>query len=66
MRDINSMRRGNALAPKTGATQYHAQLGLPDKGRAIKRLVACNNWDPEPWDLLKGVALGCYQPSPEV
>ena len=52
--------------PKTGATQYHAQLGLPDKGRAIKRLVACNNWDPEPWDLLKGVALGCYQPSPEV
>ena len=21
--------------PQTGATQYHAQLGLPDKGRAI-------------------------------
>ncbi len=28
--------------PKTGATQYHAQLGLPDKGRAIKGLVVCN------------------------
>ena len=23
---------------KTGATQYHAQLGLPDKGRTIKRV----------------------------
>ena len=27
--------------PQTGATQYHAQLGLPDKGRAIKGLVVC-------------------------
>ncbi len=27
--------RGNAWS-KTGATQYHAQLGLPDKGRAKK------------------------------
>ena len=23
--------------PQTGATQYHAQLGLPDQGRTIKR-----------------------------
>ena len=52
--------------PKTGATQYHAQLGLPDKGRATKGLVVCNNWDLEPLDLLNGLALGCYQPSPEV
>ena len=52
--------------PQTGATQYHAQLGLPDKGRAIKGLVVCNNWDLEPLDLLNGLALGCYQPSPEV
>ncbi len=65
MRDINSMSRGNALA-QTGATHYHAQLGLPDKGRAIKGLVVCNSWDLEPWDLLNGLALGCYQPSPEV
>ncbi len=27
--------------PQTGATHYHAQLGPPDKGRAIKRLVVC-------------------------
>ena len=27
------------LWPKTGATQYHVQLGLPDKGRAMKGLV---------------------------
>ena len=25
--------------PKTGATHYHAQFGLPDKCRAIKELV---------------------------
>ncbi len=52
--------------PQTGATQYNAQLGLPDKGRANKELVVCNNWDLEPLDLLNGLALGCYQPSPEV
>ena len=60
MHDINRMSRGNALA------QYYVQLGLPDKGRAIKRLVVCNNWDLEPLDLLNSVALGCYQPSPVV
>ena len=52
--------------PKTGATQYHAQLGLSDKGRALKGLVVCNNWDLEPLDLLNGLTLGCNQPSPEV
>ncbi len=52
--------------PKTGATQYHTQLGLSDKDRAIKRLVVCNNRDLEPLDLLIGLAIGCYQPSPEV
>ena len=51
---------------QTGATQYHAQLGHPDKGRAIKGLIVCNDWGLEPWDLLNGLALGCYQPSPEV
>ena len=42
--------------PQTGATQYHAQLGLPDKGRTIKGLLVCNNWDLEPLDLLNGYA----------
>ncbi len=51
--------------PKTGATKYHAQLGNPDKGLAIKGLVFFNSWDLGPWDLLNGLALGCYQPSPE-
>ncbi len=49
-----------------GATQYHAQLGLPDKGRAIKLLVVFNNWDLAPLDLISGLALGCFQPSHEV
>ena len=52
--------------PKTGATQYHAQLGLPDKGRAIKVLVVCNDWDLEHLLLPNGLALGYYQPSPKV
>ncbi len=51
--------------PQTGATQYHAKLGIPDKGHAFKELVVCNNWDLEPLDMLNGMALGCYQPSPE-
>ena len=51
--------------PKTGATHFNAQLGLPDKGLPIKELVVCNNWDLEPLELINGLALGCYQPSPE-
>ncbi len=47
--------------PKTGTNQYHAQLGLPDKGRAIKELLVCNNWDLETLDKLNGLALGYYQ-----
>ncbi len=49
-----------------GGTQYHAQLGLPDYGRAIKGLVVCNNWDLEPLDLLNVLALGFYKLFPEV
>ncbi len=51
---------------QTGETQYHAQLGLPDKGRPIKGLVVCNNSVLEPLDLQNGLALGCDQPSPKV
>ena len=65
MRDINSICRDMPWL-QTGATQYHSQLGLPDKGRAINMLVVCNNRDLEPLDLQNGLALGCYQPSPEV
>ena len=43
MHDINRMSRGGMPWPKTGATQYHAQLGLPDKDRAIKVLVVFND-----------------------
>ncbi len=39
-KDINTAARGNAW-PQTGAIQYHAHLGLPDKVRAIKGLVVC-------------------------
>ena len=52
--------------PQTGATLYNAQLGHPDKGRAIKGMVVSNNRDLEPLDLLNSLAIGCYQPSPEI
>ncbi len=51
---------------QTGATQYHAQLVLPDKGRAIKGLVVSNNWDLKALDLLNSLASGYCQPFPEV
>ncbi len=36
------------IDPKqVGATQYHAQLGLTDKGRAIEGLIVCNKWKLE-------------------
>ena len=52
--------------PQTVTTHYHAQLGLLDKGHAIKELVVFNSFDLEPLDLLNNLALGCYQPFPEV
>ena len=39
MCDSNSRSRGECYGPKTGATHNHAaQLGLPDKDYAIKRV----------------------------
>ncbi len=52
--------------PKTGATNYHAQLELQCKVCKIKRMVVCNDWDLEPLDLLNGLALCCYQLAAEV
>ena len=46
--------------PQTGATQYHIQLGLQDKGRSIKGKGVANSWDLEPLDVVNGLALGCY------
>ena len=46
---------------QTGATQYLAQLGLPDKGRAIKGLVVCNNWDLKDSVILGIITLHWYQ-----
>ncbi len=50
---------GGMLLPKIGATQYHAQLGLPGEGRAIKGFVVFDDWDIEPLYPLNGLALGC-------
>ncbi len=40
-------------------------LGLPNKGHAIKGFVVCNGTELESLDLLNSLALGCYQPSNE-
>ena len=47
MRDINSMSRGNALAPNR---RYLVQctVKLADQGHAIIGLVICDSWDLEP------------------
>ena len=47
MRDINSMSKGMPW-PQTGESQHHAELGLPDKGYAIKWLVVSKDRDLEP------------------
>ncbi len=52
---------GRMPCPQTGATQYHAQLGLPDKV-----LVSKGYWELAPLDLLNGLALNFYQQSLEV
>ncbi len=49
--------------PKTGATHYHALLGLPYKGRAIKELRRFKYTALRPTKLS---GRGCNQPSPEV
>ncbi len=58
------VRGGGMPWPQTGATHYHAQLGIPDKSRAIKGLVVYFSWYLQPLDLLNSLDLGCYQPSP--
>ena len=40
------------LGQKIGATHYNAQLGLPDKGRAIKELVVCRTFGKQILHLL--------------
>ena len=54
MREIKSLIRMIAFA-----------RSLPYKGRAIN-VYFQNYWDLEPFYLLNGLALGCYQPTPEV
>ena len=50
---------------QTGATQYHAQLGFPDKGRAMKGLIddCLQLLGSRAFGPLNGLALGYYQPS---
>ncbi len=49
--------------PQAGATHYDAELGLPDKGLAIKGLFVCNDWDIEHLDLLTGLTLYRFVPT---
>ena len=54
------MSRGGMPWPQTGATQCHAQLGLPDKVCVIKVLAVCKDWNLEHLDLSDSLALVCY------
>ena len=52
------------LFPKTGKTHYHAQLGRPDKGRAIKELIVCNSWNVSSFE--PTIQISFYLPSLEL
>ena len=45
---------------------YHVQSGISDKGCAIKGLVVRNCRDLESFEMFNCLALGCYQPSPDI
>ena len=47
------MRNINNAIPKTGTTNYHAQIGLLDKGLTIKGLVFYNSWGLKLKQILK-------------
>ncbi len=66
MCDINSMSRWTALAQNRRNSGPCTIKGLPDKDYPIKGFIVCNDWDLEPFDILNGLALDCYQPSLEV
>ena len=50
---------------QTGATQYNAMLVFQTKVSQSKGCLS-NDWNLEPLDLQKDLALGCKQPSAEV
>ena len=52
--------------PKNRRNSIPCTVRTSDKGRVIKELIFFNNWDLEPLDLLNGLSVGCYPPSPEV
>ena len=54
MRDIDSTSRGNPLVPNRRNLVRHTQLGLPDKGCAIKLVVCYLIWL---WSMIYGMNL---------
>ncbi len=65
MHEITSMSMGNALAPNRRKSVQCTVM--TSRRRSCNQRVGClNNWNLQPLDLLNGMALGCYQPSPEV
>ena len=62
--DINSKSRGNSLASNR-RNSVPCIVRTSRQGSCNQR-VGCLQYDLEPLDLLNGLAVGCYQPSPEV
>ena len=42
---ISIVRTEEISCPQTGATHNHADLVLPEKGRAVRGLLICIIWD---------------------
>ncbi len=63
--DIKSMSRGIVLAPNR--CNSVPCTFRTSRQRSCNQRVGCpQNWDLEHQDMLIGLALGCYQPCPEV
>ncbi len=67
IREKKRMRRGNVLVQmRRNTLTCTLKTSSRDKGRAIIGLIVCNGMDLGPLDQVNGLALGCYQLSPEV
>ena len=65
MRDINKMRKGNALS-QNWRNSVPCTIRTSKQRSCNQKVGFCDNWDLKPLELLNRLALGCYQPYPEV
>ncbi len=65
MNDINRMSRRNSLTQNKRNSVPCMHIRTSRK-RSCNQGIVCNDWNLDPLVMQNGLALGCYQPSPEV